>query len=410
VRIAYLTNQYPAVSHSFIRREIKAIEAAGTSVFRFSVRAVDPASLPGASDRAEHKKTTVLLDVGMPSLLYIALFTIVSSPLRSLAALDVAFRKAGWSPANLVRRAAYFAEAAALVQRMRKERVDHLHAHFGTNPAMVARIAGKLSGIPYSFTVHGPDEFDAPVSLDLQGKIADCKFCVAISSYGRSQLMRWSEVADWPKIKVVRCGVDERFLEEPARSSALLRIPQLCAVARLSGQKGIPLLIEAVSRLVYAKKEFRLTIVGDGEMRPEIEAMIRNLDLQEVVTITGWASSAVVVAHLLESRVMVLPSFAEGLPVVIMEALALERPVVVTAIAGTPELVDASCGWLIPAGSIDALVEAMSAAIDAPVGQLAEMGRAGRQRVVLQYDSRVNGRQLNGLFHSHHAELNRCSS
>ena len=265
---------------------------------------------------------------------------------------------------------------------------------------MVARIASKLSGIPYSFTVHGPDEFDAPGPLDLHGKIADATFCVAISSYGRSQLMRWSAFADWPKIEVVRCGVDRSFLAEPV-SVPVPDVPHLCAVARLSAQKGIPLLIEAASRLHRAGTKFRLTLIGDGEMRGEIEAMIQRYDLHDVVELMGWASSETVIAQLLQARAMVLPSFAEGLPVVIMEALALERPVIVTAIAGTPELVDSDCGWLIPAGSIDALVDAMRAALDAPVDVLAKMGRIGRERVAEQHDAGQNGRQLYQLFQKH---------
>lgn len=400
MRVAYLTNRYPAVSHSFIRREIEAIEAEGTAVCRYSVRAADPSNLPDARDLAELSKTVVLLDIGALRLLVGVFLTILMRPGRSFCALKTAFGKADWRPGGLIRRAAYFAEAAALASRMRAARIDHLHAHFATNPAMVARIASKLSGISYSFTVHGPDEFDAPDSLDLRGKIADSAFCVAISSYGRSQLMRWSAFEDWSKVEVVRCGVDEGFLDGGSRLP-LPDGPALCAVTRLSGQKGMPLLIEAASRLTAAGKKFRLTVVGDGEMRPEIEAMIQRLSLRDVVNITGWASSDKVIEHLLESRVMVLPSFAEGLPVVIMEALALERPVVVTAIAGTPELVDGDCGWLIPAGSIDGLVDAMSAAIDAPIDRLIEMGRIGRKRVMAQHDSRINGRQLNALFHQY---------
>lgn len=402
MRIAYLTNRYPAVSHSFIRREIEAVEAAGATVFRFSVRAAELHSLPEASDRAELAKTVVLLDIGAVALFGQVLATFAKSPRRSLSALKLAFGNVSWRPSSLVRRAAYFAEAVALVLRMQSDRVDHLHAHFGTNPAMVARIAGRLSGIPYSFTVHGPDEFDAPESLDLQGKIADCAFCVAISSYGRSQLMRWSKFTDWSKIEVVRCGVDQTFLDYPTPPIPVSDVPKLCAVARLSGQKGIPLLIEAAHRLVIAGKSFNLTLVGDGDMRLEIEALIQKYALQGVVTIAGWASSAEVASHLRESRAMVLPSFAEGLPVVIMEALALERPVVVTAIAGTPELVDENCGWLIPAGSIDALVDAMGAAIDCAAEQLADMGRTGRQRVVERYDARINGQHINGLFRRYH--------
>ena len=401
MRVAYLINRYPAASHSFIRREIEAVEAEGAEVYRFSVRPAQLAELPDERDRAEVPKTLVLLHLGVFRLLFDMLRAMILSPARFFATLRTAFSGVEWKPGPLIRRAAYLAEASALARRLRVNRVDHLHAHFGTNPAMVARLASKLSGIPFSFTVHGPDEFDAPVALDLRGKIADSAFSVAISSYGRSQLMRWSRFADWHKIEVVRCGVDESFLAERHHSGPS-DMPQLCAVARLSCQKGIPLLIEAAARLVAAGKSFRLTLVGDGEMRSEIEAMIRRLNLENVVMITGWASSGNVIDHLLDSRAMVLPSFAEGLPVVIMEALALERPVVVTAIAGTPELVDQECGWLMPAGSIDALVDALGAVIDAPVDRLAAMGRIGRERVLAQHDSRVNGRQLNALFHHYH--------
>lgn len=397
MRVAYLINRYPAASHSFIRREIEAVEAEGTDVYRFSVRPAQLAELPDERDRAEVSKTAVLLRLGMFRLLFDTLRAMILSPARFIAAMRTAFLGVEWKPGPMVRRAAYLAEASALARRLRAKRVDHLHAHFGTNPAMVARLTSKLSGIPFSFTVHGPDEFDAPVALDLRGKVADSAFCVAISSYGRSQLMRWSRFADWHKIQVVRCGVDGSFLDG-LDAATLPAAPQLCAVARLSGQKGIPLLIEAASKLKDGGKQFRLSIVGDGEMRPDIEIMIERYGLQAFVHLVGWASSDVVIAHLREARAMVLPSFAEGLPVVIMEALALERPVVVTAIAGTPELVDATCGWLIPAGSIEALVEAMSMAIEAPIDQLAEMGRIGRARIVALHDAMENGRQLNMLF------------
>lgn len=397
MRIAYLINCYPATSHSFIRREIEAVERAGFPVARFSVRPADPSSLPDGRDRAEIDKTDVLLAMGTARLVAAALQAVVRSPRKSLAAMRIALSNIDWTVIGIVRRAAYFAEAAALTKLMRSKQIDHLHAHFGTNPAMVARIASKLSSIPYSFTVHGPDEFDAPRALDLRGKIADSAFCVAISSYGRSQLMRWSAYADWHKIKVVRCGVDANFLDLDALPS-IPDEPNFCAVARLSAQKGVPLLIEAAGRLKHGGRQFRLTIVGDGELRPEIEAMIQTLDLGGVVELVGWASSEVVIERLLEARALVLPSFAEGLPVVIMEALALKRPVIVTAIAGTPELVDGECGWLIPAGSIDALVKAMESVMEASSEQLAEMGEVGSARVAAQHDASVNGRQLAHLF------------
>lgn len=397
MRVAYLTNRYPAASHSFIRREIEAVEAQRTEVFRYSVRSVSASELPDLRDKAECAKTVVLLDLGPAVLISRAISAVLFRPLRSLQALKIAFSKNDWRSSTLIKRFAYFVEAATLAKSMHTNQIDHLHAHFGTNSAAVARIASALSGIPYSFTVHGPDEFDAPVQLDLAGKVADSVFCVAISSYGRSQLMRWSDFAHWHKIEVVRCGVDQSFLSTPS-DVQIPDVPRICTIARLSAQKGVPLLLEAAAQLKNSGRRFTLSIVGDGEMRREVEAIIARHGLEEHVDLVGWASSEIVIDHLLRSRAMVLPSFAEGLPVVTMEALALERPVIVSTIAGTPELVDADCGWLIPAGSIEKLVEALAAALDMSPHNLAAMGKIGRARVLAHHNSAINGQQLNALF------------
>lgn len=397
MRIAYVTNRYPAASHSFIRREIEAVEAQGIEVFRFTIRPADIRQLPDPRDRAELDRTNVLLGTGPTKLLIFALMQCISNPKLSWLGLKVAFSKCAWRPMEVVRRSAYFAEASLLSDRIVREQISHIHAHFGTNPAMVARLASILSGVPFSFTAHGPDEFDAPESLDLEGKVRDSAFCVAISSFGRSQLMRWSAFQDWQKINVVRCGVDASYLN-PAALKEPTAAPNLCSVARLSAQKGVPLLIEAAAELKRRGRSFRLTIVGDGEMRSQVQSIITAKGLEGCVVLAGLADSSAVIGHLQQSRALVLPSFAEGLPVVIMEALALGRPVIVSAIAGTPELVGTDCGWLVPAGSIDQLVEAMEAALDAPTNLLAAMGHIGRERVAKGYDAAENGKLLADLF------------
>jgi colanic acid/amylovoran biosynthesis glycosyltransferase len=397
LRIAYLVNRYPTASHSFIRREIHAVEATGTEVIRFSIRAVGASEVPDQRDRAEQLQTEALLQMGVARLMAKAVRVLVTHPLRSMRALKVAFAGNDRRMTSLIRRTAYFVEGAALAMRAKSHSIDHLHAHFGTNSAMVARLASILSGIPYSFTVHGPDEFDAPIQLDLKGKVADCAFCVAISSFGRSQLMRWSTYSDWSKIKLVRCGVDDSFLRCP-RTMGVAAVPHICTVARLSAQKGIPLLLEAVAILKRAGEPCTLTIVGDGEMRTELEGLINSLELSEHVNLVGVAASDEIIEHLLDARAMVLPSFAEGLPVVIMEALALFRPVIVSAIAGTPELVNKHCGWLVSAGSVGELVEAIRAALNASPEDLDLMGEVGRARVSALHDSFANGGQLNELF------------
>ncbi|WP_159713242.1 glycosyltransferase family 4 protein [Sphingomonas sp. AX6] len=396
VRIAYLTNLYPAISHSFIRTEIEALERAGCEVSRFSVRR--STSLSDDSDHAEAARTDILLDI--PKLVSVLIRQIIAHPVRTTTTFRAAIRqtcRSGFSRANLLRAGGYLAEAVTLADAMRRAGLRHVHAHFGTNSASVTRLAARLSGVSYSFTVHGPDEFDAPSDLDLGGKIADAAFTVAVSSFGRSQLMRWSDPAHWNRIAVVPCSVAPRFLAAEPRAADTRR---LVCVARLSAQKGLPLLIEAVGKL-HDLPPFRIEIIGDGDQRPAIEARIADLGIGDRVRLLGWCSPERVLEEVATACAFVLPSFAEGLPVGIMEALALGRPVIATAIAGIPELVDAQTGWLIPAGCVNALSDAIRAALDAPLEVLASMGAVGQIRVRDRHDPDASAAILADLFARH---------
>jgi len=392
VRLAYLCNLYPAVSHSFVRREIEAVERAGNKVHRFSVRGARP-DLKDPADRGEAERTEVVLGQGVIRLILAALILLLSRPARTLHAIGTARRLSAAGVKSKVRHVAYWLEAAWVVRRLDGLRVEHLHAHFGTNPAAVAAIAHAWGGPPFSFTVHGPDEFDAPVSLSLRAKIEAASFVAAISDYGQSQLMRWSSPDDWAKMGVVRCGLDRDFLNATPSLVQADSTEFLC-VGRLSAQKGLPLLIAACDRLRAGGERFTLTIVGDGEMRDWLEADIARRNLGAIVALVGIRTAAEIRDHLERCRAFVLPSFAEGLPVVIMEALALRRPVISTAIAGIPELVDDSCGWLIPAGSEEALADAMRAALHASSDELSAKGAVGRDRVQRMHDVDLNAALL----------------
>jgi colanic acid/amylovoran biosynthesis glycosyltransferase len=290
----------------------------------------------------------------------------------------------------------YLAEAALLRRRLAACGVQHLHAHFGTNASAVAMLCRLLGGPPYSLTIHGPEEFDAPGPLALGEKIRHAAFAVAISHFTRSQLCRWCAAADWPKIHVVRCGLDEVFLS--AAGTPAPRRPRLVTVGRLAEQKGQLLLVEAAARLRDRGLDFELVIVGDGPMRVELERLINQSDLQGRVRITGFLDNQAVRRELEAARAMVLPSFAEGLPVVLMEAMALGRPVIATHIAGIPELVEPGrSGWLVPAGAVEPLVEAMAEALAADPDELDRMGRAGAARAVRQHDAAAEAGKLAGL-------------
>jgi colanic acid/amylovoran biosynthesis glycosyltransferase len=393
--IAYLTNQYPKISHAFIRREIAAVEKEGVEVVRWAVRrqqepAVDPI------DAAESQKTHVLLDAGPAGLFRAFLRACVTRPLRFAAALLLTLRLGFRSERGLFRHLAYLAEASLLLAWVKHDRVEHVHAHFGTNSATVAMLCHALGGPGYSFTVHGPEEFDQAAQLGLRQKIAGALFVVAVSSFGRSQLYRYTDVGQWPKIKLVRCGVDETFWSPPVPLPAVRR---LLSIGRLCEQKGQLLLIEALARLRQGGVRAEVGIIGDGELRPVIEDAIRRGGLSDTVRILGWASGAAIIKALDESQALVLPSFAEGLPVVIMEALARARPVLSTFVAGIPELVvPGRNGWLVPAGSADALANSLRQVLEAPVDQLTEMGQRGREDVRLQHDMGSIARELVALF------------
>jgi colanic acid/amylovoran biosynthesis glycosyltransferase len=394
--VAYLVNQYPHVSHSFIRREIAALEAQGVAVARFSVRPA-PDDLVDPADLAERGRTTVLLAAGAAGLLLAAARALVTSPVRFVRALGLTVRLGHRSDRGVLRHLAYLAEACLLLRRLRAAGADHLHAHFGTNPAAVALLTRILGGPPYSFTVHGPEEFDRPEALSLGAKIEHAAFVVAVSDFGRGQLFRWCGHAHWPKVRVVHCGLDGSFLgREPTPVPAA---PRLVCIGRLCAQKGQLLLLDAAARLAKEGVDFTLVLAGDGPMRPDVDAAIRRHGFEAQVRVTGWLRNAAVRDEIRAARALVLPSLAEGLPVVLMESLALGRPVVATAVAGVPELVrPGENGWLIPAGSVQELTAALRAVLREGPERLTALGRAGAARVAERHDASREAAELAALF------------
>ena len=398
MNIAYLVNHYPAVSHSFIRREILALEKGGVAVQRIALRGWN-GPLADPADVLERTRTRFVLRQGAVELSRAMLATAFSHPGRTFAALRLATRMSRGSDRPLLWHWIYFAEACVVARWLGESGASHVHAHFGTNSAEVAMLAGVLADVCYSFTVHGPDEFDRPKAIGLAEKIRRAAFVVGISSFTRSQMFRWVERAHWSKIEVVHCGLDAAFhAGDPAGATAST---SLVCVGRLGEQKGHLLLLDAMRRVFDRGHRFSLVLAGDGELRAAVEARVRELGLQGHVRITGWIGSAEVRRELLAARALVLPSFAEGLPVVIMEAMALRRPVVTTYVAGIPELVQhGRTGWLVPAGDEEALADAIVACLGASDEALASMGANGRERVLERHDADREAGKLAALFRS----------
>lgn len=399
LRVAYLVNQYPAVSHTFIRREIAGLEACGIEVLRYSIRPVGARDLADEADLRERERTEYLLGGGILAPAAALVLSFLVRPWRTLRAMAMAWILGGRSSRGRLRHLAYVAEAALLVQRLRARGVRHLHAHFGTNPATVAWLCRALGGPSYSFTVHGPEDFDRPESLGLAEKVRGASFIVAVSDYSRSQVLRCLEPKEWEKVRVVRCGVDGKFLHG-ADPGAVDR-PRLVCVGRLTKEKGQLLLLEAAGGLAREGVEFELVLVGDGDYRAPIEARIREEGLAGRVRLTGSLDGAGVRREILEARCLVLPSLVEGLPVVIMEALGLGRPVISTFVGGIPELVVSNVnGWLVPAGSVEALKGAMRDALSRSPEILLELGRAGRRRVLESHDAAKEAAKLAAFYRS----------
>lgn len=395
-RVAYLTNTYPKVSHTFIRREILELEAQGVEVERFALRGWN-AEVVDASDKAEQGRTRYTLKRGLTPLAGVALSTMVRRPGPFFAALKaaVAMSRKGIRP--LPYHLIYLAQACQVLRWLEAAPVSHLHAHFGTNPTEIALLIRLLGGPTYSFTVHGMNEVDDAKALHFARKVAGARFAVAISAFSRSQLLRVLPPAEWPKIKVVHCGIVEEFFA--SETPPLPDRPTFLCIGRLSPEKAHLILLDAFAEVLKTHPQARLVLAGDGDLRPEIEARIAVLGIGASIEFTGWIDSDEVKRRITGAHVVVQPSFIEGLPVVIMEAMAMRRAVISTYVAGIPELViPGETGWLVPAGDIPGLAQAMNESLDAGPDVLDAMGVAGQARARERHSIVTEAARMKALF------------
>ena len=373
----------------------RCAESRGFVIHRFALRRF-AGELVDEGDIAERRQTYFLIEAGVAVLAAAFFWTAFTRPRRWATTLAMAVRLGLRSERGLIRHLIYMAEACSLRRQLVTRGVKQLHAHFASNAVDIALLCHFLDGTPYSFTIHGPEDFDAPRPLSLREKTHYADFVAVISEYARSQLYRWTALEDWSKVHVVHCGLDASFL--PPVIVPIPNRPRLVNIGRLAEQKGQLLLVEAAAQLRDQGVEFELIIVGDGPMRSEIERQIDRFDLRKQVRITGFLSNHAVRQELQAARALVLPSFAEGLPVVIMESLAGGRPVISTYIAGIPELVEHRVnGWLVPAGSVESLVDAMAEALAADPSKLEQMGRNGAAKVASRHDVHVEAEKLADL-------------
>ena len=396
MNIAYLTNQYPKVSHAFIRREILALEQLGHNIHRVTIRASND-QFADPDDIVEKNKTTILIKTKPLAILIAILVAVTSSPKKFISTLFYALKLGRTSSRGIIFHLIYFIEACILKQHLHKKNLYHLHVHFGTNPTTVALLSYKLGGPSFSFTVHGPKEFDDPKGIHLGEKIKHAAFVAAITNFCRSQLFRWCEHKHWQKIHIIHCGLDNKFIN--ATPNPLPDQPNLLTIGRLCEQKAPQLIIQALHQLKQQNIPFHQTFVGDGELRNELETLIQQHHLQDNITITGWLSADQIQHQIQNAKLLLLPSFAEGLPVVIMESLALKRPVISTYIAAIPELITPNkTGFLCSPGSVEQLVETIRQALNTDTNTLATFGNNGRKRILQNHDIMTEAKKLANLF------------
>lgn len=376
--IAYLVSQYPAVNHTFILREIRGLRKLGFDIRVASVRTPDrSAELMTDEEREEMRATFYIKPAGVMG----ALRGMFRNPLGALRSLAYALRLTRGH-----RNILYWAEALVFTDWMRREQLDRVHMHFSST---VGLLAARIAPMRTSVTIHGPDEFNDPVGFYLSEKIHDFDLLCAISNYGRSQLMRLSEYTHWNKFRVSRLGVDPRvyapgpFRETPAQF-------EIISVGRLAPAKAQHVLVAAIDRLARAGRKVRLRFVGDGPDRAGLERDVAERGLGAHVFFEGRQNADRVLELYRESDIFALPSFAEGIPVVLMEAMAMEIPCVTTWITGIPELIrDGVDGLLVPPSSDEELAEALARLMDdAPLRR--SIGQAARLRVMEHYDLNRN--------------------
>lgn len=357
--VGYLVSEYPAPSHTFIRREIEALRGAGVPILTYSVRAPGYPLRDPREQRAM-EETFYILRAGFARIAVSNLAAALRRPGRYLSTLMLALRHRVPGLRAALWALFHFAEAIALAERLRQDGVSRLHNHFGNAGASVGLLAAHYNAIPWSLTLHGISEFDYPAGNLLAAKLERAAFAACVSYFGMAQAMRITDPALWPKLCVVRCGLDPDDLPPILNSQPGSPMVAIC-VGRLSAEKGHMGLFNALRSLTARGVDLRLILVGDGPQRQLLEAAARDMALSDRIEFRGALDERATLAAIAGADMLVLTSFMEGLPIVLMEAMALRVPVIASRVAGIPELVvDGETGLLFDPANWDGLEDALA--------------------------------------------------
>lgn len=387
IRIAYLVSDYGAPSHTFVRREVAALRAQGIEIIPFSVQR-------GEAGTAEAEAL-----LGRSPFAYLGALgrALLTRPVRTAAVWRLALRHRapGWKA--LLWTQFHFTEAVLLAAMLEAAAVKRLHVHFANSGATVGMLAAELARLPWSLTLHGISETDYPAGLLLAAKIERASFVACASYFMRAQAMRLVDAEHWAKMGIVRCGIELAALPTlppPAAGQAA----RIVCVGRLSPEKGYDGLLGALAALAASGAAFEIDIVGGGPLLENLRGRAAALGLADRVRFGGAKSEADTLAAIAAADFLVLPSLMEGLPVVLMEAMALGKPVVASRVAGIPELVeDGLSGYMFAPSDWDDLAAQLARMIAAR-GNWTAMGRRGRERVEAGFRAEDAAAQMVRLF------------
>ena len=398
-RIAYLVSKYPDFSHTFILREVLSLRNHGMDIEVASINEAPPPEKLTQVERDEALRTFYVKRRGVAGALGAAMWALLHRPAGLVRGLGYALRLGRGDIRRSLLCVFYFVEALILAKWLSERAISHLHVHFATPAATVAMILTHVSPVEMSMTVHGPDEFYDVPGYYLAEKVAAARFVVAISFFAQSQLMKLTPGRNWHKFDIARLGVDtSQFSPRPFRASPAPF--QILCVGRLVSAKGQRILIQAVELLLKAGHNLQLQLVGDGPDRIDLENLVTLRSLSEAVSFAGTVNQENIKAFYQNADAFAIASFAEGIPVVLMEAMAMEIPCVATRITGIPELIEDGVDGLLVSPSD---TKGMAAAIERLIGspELREsLGKAGRQRVQREYELANSADRLSSVFAS----------
>jgi colanic acid/amylovoran biosynthesis glycosyltransferase len=395
MKIAYLLSEYPTLGHTYLLREVRQLRELGWDIQTISIRRPGDRPSPlSPAEKEELQSTWYILGSSPVACIWSQAVTFATRPLRYLRGLATAWRFGRFHPRRTMLATAYFIEAVCAGYRLQKAGITYVHSVYSTT---VALIVSRVFDIRLSMTLHGPAEFTDPEGFGIREKVRAADLVCAISYFGRSQIMLWSSASDWHKLEVTPLGVETTgwktatFRERPSPF-------ELISVGRLVEIKGYPLLLEAVAQLHAEGRDVRLTLVGDGQDRASLEEQARQMEIAELVVFAGWKNQEELRELYAKSDVCVLSSFAEGIPVVLMEAMTAGVPCVAARINGIPELIrDGIDGLLFTPSNVQELTAAIGRLMDSAELRR-RMAHSSREQAAGKYDLRKNVLHLSEVF------------